>query len=70
MIYTCDKCGYRVNGENHGDVVYSRGYWWHRSCASWWAPGVVAFPSGGKMMPKTILTEIEDERVLGEVALG
>jgi len=52
---TCDLCGTCISTLDPG-ALYSRGYWWHVPCATMRAPGMVAFPSRGKLMPDTIIS--------------
>lgn len=49
---TCSTCG----SKDCVDVIYQRGYWWHRPCATWRDASLVDFPSGGMMIPYTIMT--------------
>lgn len=56
---TCDKCKQEKN-MNDSDVVYSRGHYWHLPCTrvlTYKGRQIVNFPSDGKLIPKTIMTE-------------
>ena len=54
MTYRCSTCGYETkNPERDPQIVYARGYHWHRGCAHILKEGttiVVAFPSVGKII--------------------
>lgn len=60
---TCDSCGKYVRAPGPF-AVFSRGYWWHATCCTWelfgGRPRLVAFTSGGKLKPETIVTELAD----------
>lgn len=62
-MMTCDSCGKRVRAPGPF-AVFSRGYWWHTTCCTLELVGIkhrlVAFPSGGKLKPETIMTELTD----------
>lgn len=51
----CDLC--KAVNPPPADVVEDRGYRWHRPCSTIDQHGYVMFPSSGKLMPNTILSE-------------
>jgi hypothetical protein len=55
----CAVCGRMPFSE---EIIYSRGYAWHRSCCKILViegEEVVDFPSDGKLIPETIITQEE-----------
>ena len=49
----CDKC---KKFPPRDEAIYQREYWWHFGCANI-VDGIVQFPSEGKIIPATTLTE-------------
>lgn len=65
MRYTCSTCEERVIPVEGVTTVEQRGHLWHAPCLTvdHYEPGggvVVAFPSGGKLIPETLMTEESD----------
>lgn len=58
MKYQCSTCGATMPAPG-ANVIAARGYYWHLPCTTMQS-GMVAFPSDGKLIPKTIL-HMEDE---------
>ena|GEM_PF-5062400 len=52
---TCDACGKEYTDLEKAH--YERGYWWCPDCASISGGRLDEFPSQGKLIPKTIMTE-------------
>lgn len=50
----CAKCSRDVKEMSPDELIYDRGYWWHKPCAKVFNR-VVYFPSDGKIIPRTIL---------------
>ena len=58
----CDVCGQLPASD---EVIFSRGYFWHRPCCRLIVVDgdeLVNFPSDGKLIPETIITEVESKR--------
>jgi hypothetical protein len=64
-VYTCEMCGEVVSSNDRGNIIVSRGYWFHAPCTeiAFWRgnQSVTAFPSPGKLIPSTILHDKDDE---------
>jgi hypothetical protein len=57
----CDVCGKLPVSD---EVIFSRGYLWHRPCCHLIVIGadeLVDFPSDGKLIPETIITQEESK---------
>lgn len=52
----CQSCGKTEEEIPEEQIVYSRGYLWHKSCAKIFGD-IIDFPSEGKMVVDTILSE-------------
>ena len=65
MDYVCETCGYKPrsifsrnwNDKYNCNLVWSRGYLWHRKCFK-----IGFFPSDGKMIPETIMTKENNDK--------
>lgn len=63
-IMYCDQCGKEIVVIEDVTAFYSRGYWWcarHANLVYVDGIPVVQFPSDGKLIPQTILTEKETD---------
>jgi hypothetical protein len=62
MIYSCETCLERVIPAEGVTTLEQHGYLWHIACCDFqtMVPPVVAFPSRGKLIPKTIFHEGDD----------
>lgn len=59
----CSKCG-AVFSRPDGSLMFSRDYWWHIPCCNntigKGTELIVDFPSCGKLIPTTIVTETDE----------
>jgi hypothetical protein len=60
-MWICDKCERQIIPVDGVTAIFDRGYWWCARCVqiSHWDNGipVVAFPSIGKLIPATIMSQ-------------
>jgi len=57
ITYECDKCKQKLTEIPSEDLKMERGYLWHLPCADVTGGGLIAFPSGAKLIPSTILQD-------------
>jgi len=65
MKYRCGKCGKEYEWQFSPlfterfpeEILYDRGYWWHKQCAPIIDDREIDFPSLGALIPDTIREE-------------